>query len=166
MLLTTLRINKMSEEKKITRTVADRAKKEVRERKSFNGTQQKLTVSYTIEGKHLHWVNDYPGRVLYAQEVGYEFVSFSEVFPESRFDTERNLPDERVKKLVGRNEDNSPLYAYLMKIDEDWYKENQLDIQQRVDMVDAAIKVGKPINSPVENAYIPKSGISMKHKLE
>lgn len=133
------------------RNESDRPKK-TRDRTAFNGTSQKLGVVHAIEGKHLHWVNDYPGRVYEAEMGGYEFVSPSEVgLNNTVTPANTDLGGDRVRKLVGKGDDGNALYAYLMKIDLDWYHENQSELQNRVDKVDEAIRAGE-IGS-VERAY-------------
>jgi len=49
----------------------------------------------------------------------------------------------RVSVVVGKNEDGSPLRAYLMKIRNEWFVEDQAVAQERVDAVDQQIKRGR-----------------------
>ena len=101
-----------------------------------------------IPGYHSHWLNDYTGRILQAQQGGYEFVSSGEALV--------TMPDlagsplgvgtdlgSRVSVVVGKNEDGSPLRAYLMKIRNEWFKEDQAASQQRVDAVHDGMRQGK-----------------------
>ena len=100
----------------------------------FGIARTKLEVPMTLEGYHLHWVNDTPGRVMEAQRGGYEFTLPKEIgLPES---------DSQVKRLVGKHEDGSAMYAYLMKIEMSYYDEDQAKIQSEVDQFDRAIKRG------------------------
>ena len=104
-----------------------------------------------IEGFHLHWVNDYPGRVAEALHSGYEFVESHET-EINDFVTPGNADmGTRVKRLVGRNENGGPLYAYLMKIDENLWLQDQEELQKRNNRVDEAIRRGDL--NPVENQY-------------
>jgi hypothetical protein len=99
----------------------------------------------TLEGYHLHWVNDSAGRIQEAQRGGYTFVEPKEV---------QAVDDgTQVKRLVGRNEDGSALYAYLMKIEMDFYHEDQATIQREVDRFDTAIKRGTIDEKSGDNRY-------------
>jgi len=132
-----------------------------RRRNVFNGTQTKLSVHNLIEGYHLHWLNDREGRIQTAVDAGYEFVKPAEVGNTQINVTERggDLGD-RVRQYVGIDEAGSPLYAYLMKIREDWYEEDQASMQERNDMVDDAIRVGKNASGgSTEGFYVPANGI-------
>jgi hypothetical protein len=125
----------MMEDKTITpliRTQADRPKREARV--PFGVARTKLEVPMTLEGYHLHWVNDSAGRVQEAQRGGYTFVDPKEI--------QAADSGSQVKRLVGRNEDGSAMYAYLMKIENEFYAEDQQTIQSEVDRFDAAIKRG------------------------
>lgn len=126
----------MSEDKKLTtvvRSPADRAKRP--ERVPFGVARTKLEVPMHIEGYHLHWVNDTPGRVLEAQRGGYTFVEPSEVGATDS--------GTQVKRLVGKDEAGDALYAYLMKIELEFYHEDQEKIQSQVDQFDKAIRRGE-----------------------
>ena len=117
-----------------------------RERKKgvFNGTQSKLQVGKQIEGYHLHIFNDTPGRIQAATENGYEFVHPNEVDGVTENVTSRNLDlGDKVRFLVGAGEKGDPLYAYLMKIKEEFWLEDQAQLQERNDKTDAAIRGGK-----------------------
>lgn len=134
----------MSEENKVqVRTQADRPKREARV--PFGVARSKLSVEMELEGYHLHWVNDTPGRIHDAQRGGYAFVKPSEIGIEGT--------DTQVKRLVGTNEDGSSLYAYLMKIELQYYEEDQKVIQSQVDQFDRAIKAGKLEEKAGDNRY-------------
>lgn len=129
-----------------------------RTRGAFNGTQGKLSVLNYIAGYHLHWVNDTPGRITTALDNGYEFVTNAEVGK-----TGNNIDlSENIKHLVGTQESGEPLHAYLMKIREDWYEEDQAAQQGRIDKVDSAIKNGR-IGQDTDGFYKPVAGISVKN---
>ena len=136
-----------------------------RKRGALNGSTPKMSIGNTIEGYHLHWMNDEKNRIETALDNGYEFVSPEEVGG-MRYDnvTNRNteLSDNRVRLLVGTTQDG-PLFAYLMKIPLDWYEEDQQHLQERNDMVDDAIRGGRSAGVDNSGFYVPKSaGISYK----
>jgi hypothetical protein len=125
------------------RSQADRPQRE--KRVPFGITRTKLEVPMTLEGYHLHWVNDEPGRVMEAQRGGYTFVDPKEV---GSTDT-----GSQVKRLVGKSEDGSALYAYLMKIEQSFYEEDQAVIQREVDKFDSAIRRGTLEQQAGDNRY-------------
>lgn len=104
-----------------------------------------------IPGFHLHWINDYAGRVQEAQRGGYEFVHASET-QLNDFVTPGNADvGSLVKKLVGKDDNGGALYAYLMKIDESLWLEDQKELQRKNEMVDESIRRGEI--SPLEQKY-------------
>lgn len=121
----------------------------------FGVPQTKLSVNNTIDGFHLHWVNDENSRLFQAEQGGYQFVDPSEVGVAG----ER---ESRVKVLVGSNADGSPMFAYLMKIPMEYYLEDQQILQGQLDQIDKAIRSGKFDEKAGDARYVPKEGISYK----
>ena len=130
----------------------------------FNGMRQKLQVYGEIKGYHLCWINDIPGMISQAKEGGYEFVSDSEIEMANNNVVKRNASEgTHVKVLVGTNEDNSAMYAYLMKIRDEYFQEDQEDVQGYNDKIDAQIRGGNVEGSVGRDGrYIPAQGISIK----
>lgn len=110
-----------------------------------------------INGYVCRWINDTTGRLQNADDGGYEFVY------EKELDGQAGNTDlgEKVSRIVGRNEDGSPLRAFLMKIKETWYREDQRAKQRKPDEIEAAIKRGKLNEQPDDKRYIPKEGIKI-----
>jgi hypothetical protein len=98
-----------------------------------------------IPGYHLHWVNDTAGRVAEAQQGGYVFVEPKEVGDPSK--------ETQIKRIVGAQEDGSALYAYLMKIEEEFYAEDQAKLQGDVDKFERAIRRGELDAKPGDKRY-------------
>lgn len=157
------------EEKKeqaLTRNANERHTRE-RVRNVFNGTQAKLTVNHQIPGYHMHIFNDEPGRIQTAIDGGWEFVTPDEVGGVKDSVTSGNTDlGDKVRFLVGTSEKGDGLYAYLMKIKEEWWQEDQDEIQKRNDRVDDAIRGGVNVASgtSAEGFYTPKGGINYKTK--
>lgn len=113
-----------------------------------------------IAGYHAHWMNDYPGRILQAQDAGYSFVEKEEAAITSNDLAGGSIGvgsdmGSRVSQVVGKNEDGSPLRAYLMKIPNEYYKEDQLASQAHVDNVHEAMKQGKQsVDGDGSNRYV------------
>lgn len=126
----------------------DRIEEQAVRRIPMSAPQAKLATP-SIPGFHLHWMNDVPGRLAQAKQGGYEFV-----LPEETQVNSRDLAGDstlsgstdmgtRVSVVVGQDEHGNPLRAYLMKIREEWYKQDQADQQNRVDDIDMAMRQGK-----------------------
>ena len=127
----------------------------------FNGTATKLRVNKLIPGWHLHIFNDDAGRIQQALNNGYEFVKPEEVDGVSENVVSRNTDiGEKVRFLVGRTESGEPLYAYLMKIRQEWYDEDYKESQSTNDRIDDAIRSGKMTKegTTADGFYIPKGG--------
>jgi hypothetical protein len=86
-------------------------------RKPFGAMTLKL--AYPIrEGFHRHWFNDVAGRVQRAEEAGYTHVEAN---------------GKPVSKVVGTAEGGGSLTAFLMEIQEAWYKEDMAAQQAEID---------------------------------
>ena len=134
-------------------------------RGTFNGTEGKLRVNKEIEGWHLHIFNDSPGRIEQALSVGYDFVSPDEVGGTTTNVVSRNTDlGEKVRYLVGVDAQNEPQYAYLMKIRQELYDEDQTALQLKNDQIDEAIRGGKATKDGhnSEGFYSPKGGIKLE----
>lgn len=151
-------------EAKIARNSSERDTRS--RRNTFNGTQQKLSINRTIEGYHLHIFNDVPGRIDQALASGYEFVLPDEVGGVSTNVVSRNTDiGDKVRYLVGTDGSNNPQYAYLMKLRQEFYEEDQADLQARNDRMDEAIKSGKLTKDgqTPEGFYSNKGDIKMSN---
>lgn len=136
------KIAKVEAKKEVIRSTAERKQRD--KRKSFNGTEGKLRIDHQIEGFHLHIFNDSPGRIEQALGVGYEFVNPNEVGGTATNVVSRNTDiGDKVRFLVGTGEKGEPQYAYLMKIQQEFYEEDQAALQAKNDLIDQAIRGGK-----------------------
>jgi hypothetical protein len=133
-----------------------------RKRGVFNGTKGKLSVDTNISGHHLHIMNDDKTRIQDALDNGYVFVKPEEVEGLSDNVVAKNgdLGDSRIRFLVGSRDKGEPMYGYLMKIRQEWYEEDQAELQAKNDKVDAAIRTGK-ITGSDPMLYVPKDGIKL-----
>lgn len=113
-----------------------------------------------IKGFRTRWINDYTGRIEQAIAGGYEHVYEKDLQGEAG-NTDLG---EKVSRIVGRNEDASPLRAFLMKIKEEWYQEDQRAKRKQLDETDAAIRRGKLNEQPDDRRYIPREGITVSNK--
>jgi hypothetical protein len=128
----------------VSQPSTEKAKTTRRNRGAFNGTRGKLQVGKDIPGYHLYFFNDEPGRVQAALDAGWEFVSPEEVGYASTNVTNRNVDlGDRVSVVGGKNDQGMPQQQILLKIRQDWWEEDQIEIQRRNDKTDAAIRKGK-----------------------
>ena len=128
----------------------------------FNGTRGKLVVDGEVPGYHMHIINDDRTRLQDATDNGYEFVNPDEIKGVSENVVSRNgeLGKDRVRFLVGSQENGQPMYGYLMKIRQEWYDEDQVELQAQNDKIDNAIRRGKTTgDNPA--FYIPRGGIKV-----
>lgn len=132
-------------EAEVSTSPAEKPVRTRRNRGAFNGTRGKLQVGHLIQGYHLYFFNDEPGRIQAALDAGWEFVSPEEVGFASTNVTNRNtdLGNSRVSVVGGRNDQGQAVAQVLMKIKQEWWEEDQNDIQRRNDQTDAAIRKGK-----------------------
>ena len=147
------------------REATDRSSTE-RKRNSFNGTEGKLTIQHKIDGFHLHIFNDSPGRIQTALDGGYVFVTPEEIGGVKENVVSRNTDlGDKVRFLVGRVDSGEALYAYLMKIKQEWYEEDQMTMQDKNNLVDEAIRNGSnpKDGNTFEGSYVPKEGIKYKN---
>lgn len=122
---------------------AQKATGSTRKRRPLSVPMRKMELP-EIPGFHVHWINDYPGRVEQAQDGGYEFVAREEVRLNERGPTPTDTDlGSRVSMVVGSNGDGTPLRAYAMKIKNEWYEEDQKVLQNRNNQIDESIRRGK-----------------------
>lgn len=154
------KIDSIKANKGVTEVTTETGRAIRRKRGALNGSTPKMAIGNLIEGYHLHWMNDEKNRIEAALDNGYEFVSPEEIGG-MRYNnvTNRNteLSENRVRLLVGTTQDG-PLFAYLMKIPQEWYEEDQQELQDRNNLVDEAIRGGRSSGVDSTGFYVPKSG--------
>ena len=130
-------------------------------RNVFNGTEAKLGVRTQIAGYHLHIFTDTGGRIQEAIDSGYEFVTPTEVGGVSENVVSRNGDlGERIRYLVNPRAEGTEQYGYLMKTRQEWYEEDQADLQAKNNRIDAAIRKGK-VTGDNPTFYVPTGGIKI-----
>jgi len=113
-----------------------------------------------VPGHHLCWMND-DGNVEKALESGYEFVSKHETEIENGVSPSNVDMTDRIKLKVGTLEGGDALYAYLMKIKNEWYEEDMNTIEQENRKIEEAIAGGN-INGSLGHDGKYNAGISIK----
>lgn len=128
-----------------------------RKRESHGLARYKLSIPNTIPGWYVRWVNDDGRELDWRLQSDYEFVEPQEVGLAAE-------KDSRVRRLVGVRENGDPLYAFLMKIRQEWRDEDEREEAEAQVRFERQIKSGTIAAEGSEQArYIPKGGISIKH---
>lgn len=100
------------------------------------------------------WVNDVEGRLLHAQQGGYEYaVDQSLQIGSPDVDNENRDLGARISRVVDKSTGQK---AYLMEIKEEFYQEDQSAKNKAVKAKDDLIKNGKLDDD--EYRYIPEKG--------
>jgi len=115
-------------------------------------------VDFNERGTVGRWINDSAGRLQQAQQGGYDFVQDPTITIGDAEDGNSDLGSS-VSRVVGKNEDGTPLRAYLMEIPKEMYDEDQKAKQAELDKVDEAIQKGQHQNTLGPRGYVPPGGI-------
>lgn len=107
------------------------------------GVRQAKLAAEIEEGYVGRWVNDDPGRIQRALSAGYEHV-------EAKANGQGRAAKQ--KQQVGTHPDGSPKYAYLMKIRQEFYDEDQAMKEAGNAEVDAALTSGRPDGADARDA--------------
>ena len=145
-------------------TQEDRVDAQAFRRIPMSAPQAKLATP-SIPGFHLHWLNDVPGRINQAIAGGYEFVAPEETFVNDRNPGSPSVVSgssdlgSRVSVVVGSDDKGNEIRAYLMKIRNEWYEQDQQASQGRVDQIDNAMRQSKrnTYDKPDENLRYTKT---------
>lgn len=113
----------------------------------------KLSVP-TRDGYVRRWVNDAEGRLMMAEQGGYQFATDQslQIGAQDVDNVNRDL-GARISRVVDKT---TGLKAYLMEIKEDFYREDQQAKAQKVAETDRLIKTGKLEDD--DSRYIPDKG--------
>ena len=128
-----------------------RPKKVKAKRVPFGARRSKLQVSEEFPGFVLRWFNDADGRIEQAQAAGYEFVLRNEVpsLGQGQLHQDNSDLNSKVSKVVSKGK-AVPLRAYLMKIKEEWYEEDQAEKEVVNAEIDEALRQGAPGGNVVD----------------
>jgi hypothetical protein len=157
---------KESSPETLVRSVSERETETVRSqaqrprRNSIGVPRLTLAVKFEIPGHHLCWMND-DGNVEQALDSGYEFVTRGETELESGVTPSNVDISDKIKQKVGTTQQGDVLYAYLMKIKQEWFEEDMAAIEAQNRQVEDAIASGN-INGSVGQDGRYNAGISIK----
>jgi len=131
--------------------------KEKRKRVPFGAIRTKLQVDEKMPGYVLRWFNDVDGRIEQAIRGGYVYVSPDEVssLGQGAIHEQNSDVNAKVSKIVSKGKRDS-VRAFLMKIKQEWYDEDQAAKEEKNAEIDRALMKGEPGGNVVENQYVPK----------
>lgn len=112
----------------------------------------KLAVRGEIDGHVLYWENDQNGAIDELLYEGFEFVRPSEIRLTSHVVKDADLND-RISRFVGRQEDGTPLRAFLMKCPEEIWEARTSRREAQADEWDEAIY--RQFTKPEKGRYNP-----------
>ena len=150
----------------LVRSQADRSTEVVRStaqrprRNSIGVPRLTLAVQFEIPDHHLCWMND-DGNVETALDSGYDFVTRGETELVNGVSPANIDLSYKIKQKVGTTDGGHPLYAYLMKIRNEWHQEDMAEISSRNREVEEAIAGGN-INGSAGQDGRYTAGISIK----
>ena len=150
----------------LVRSVSERGTETVRSqaqrprRNSIGVPRLTLAVKFDIPGHHMCWMND-DGNVESALDSGYEFVTRGGTELEDGVSPSNVDMSDRIKQKVGTTQQGDVLYAYLMKIKNEWHEEDMASIESQNKQVEDAIASGN-INGAVGQDGRYNAGISIK----
>jgi hypothetical protein len=101
------------------------------------------------------------GNVQNALDSGYEFVTRGETELANGVTPQNTDMSDKIKQKVGTTQQGDVLYAYLMKIKNEWHEEDMAAIESQNKMVEDAIASGN-INGTVGQDGRYNAGISIK----
>lgn len=122
----------------------------------LGGQRLKLSVQGSIPGHHLYWENDEDGRIEQLLFDGFDFVSPGEVQRAADLVADMDLAN-RISRYVGRQQDGSPLRAYLMKCPDEIWNARKGGEQAQVNAWDEQIRQGRM--KPQDNTQYTPQGV-------
>lgn len=130
------------------------------------GPQKKLT-TVPIPGMVQRWVNDVDGRIESFLAAGWEFVSVETHEGKGRClndDSQAEL-EKRKCRRNGVREDGSPLFSYLMAIEEELYAEDRARSQAKIDETENQIKrVGSNAQAGERAGVVREAKFTVTHE--
>ena len=130
-----------------------------RKRASHQLARLRLSVPHRIEGYYIRWCNDDGRELQWRLQSDYDFVAPEEVGLAAENET-------KVSRVVGVKENGEPLYAYLLKIRQDWRDEDEAEEAKLQASFEKAVKSGQIATAGNDNRYTPERGIKINNSTE
>lgn len=137
-----------------------------RKRVPMSGRRTKLQLSdedakrFKEHGWTVRWVNDKDGRIQQARAGGYHFVTQEEAPSIGQFMLESGSNDLSGKVSLIVSKGGDPIEAFLMKIQTEYYDEDQLAKESANRAYDQALQAGQPGGNVVDNQYVPEGHVN------
>ena len=150
----------MSDDIKTRRRAVDK-----KARIPFGAHRTKLQLSeqdtkrFEEKGRTVRWFNDQDGRIEAAVQGGWVFVEPEDVpsLGAAGLHQENTDLNGKVSKVVSRSsKSNTPIRAYLMSIDKEWYDEDQKAKEEINAQVDRALRPMDQGGQSIESGYTPR----------
>ena len=132
------------------------------ERVPLGAPRLKLAIKEKNPNFVTRWVNDSGARLENAMDGGYRFVEHDVTIGTGDMASGDTDPGARMSKIVGTNEDGTPMRAYLMQIDRAMYEEDQDAKEEETKRTESAIRAGNPDGKASDGRYIPSEGIRLR----
>ena len=134
-----------------------------RKRVPMSGHRTKLQLSeedaksFKEHGWTVRWINDKDGRIQQAQAGGWHFCSPEEAPSIGQYSITKGSDDlnGKVSLIVSKGK-GEPLRAFLMKIQTEYYDEDQAAKEAINKGYDEALKAGQPGGNVVGEQYVPE----------
>jgi len=112
-------------------------------------------VRFKERKKVTHWFNDAPGRIERAKGGGYTFVNpiHAQSLGQGALHKDNSDPSKSRVSIVVNSDPGQIVRAYLMEIDEKYYKEDQATKEKKNQMVDDALAAGGAGGATIERKY-------------
>ena len=124
------------------------------------GTPEARLSAPKRDGFYRRWFNDTPGRVQRALDAGYALVR------DETFEEDEDGKKPAVSRVVGTNEDGSPMHAILMELPMELWDQDQKVKQAPLDEFDDALRRGNIRGADERDNssfYVPDEGISVRN---
>lgn len=108
------------------------------------------------------WVNDQDNRLDDAERGGYRYVQSIDDVGISDVEPGNTDLGSRTSKVVGKNENGSPIRAYLMEIVREDYESDQAEKDKRLKETESTIRSGNLDGKASDGRYIPHEGINLR----
>lgn len=116
-----------------------------------------------LTGYVCRWINDQDDRLERAVNGGYEYVTRTECPQYGQAEVTPGNSDlgERVSRVVGTDRNSRPMRAFLMKIKQEWYNEDQAAKTRELDRIDQAVAKGQVNAQPGDGRYVKDGDIKL-----
>lgn len=144
------------------RTEGDRKLAQIpRDRHRFNQKIAKTAILNPDPNFHYHWFNEDSTNFAFAEAACYTHVKKGEVSLRPGVTPLNTDLGDKVSMVVGRNENGTPVRAFLMKQPIEIWRANQQEDHERRRAESQEMQQGRHAAQVVGNSYLPRERISL-----